>query len=189
MRSWVGFYHNNPYKQNLFYLPMGFDNFLYGACDEFSPVVSELIKGPSLQRLKEIDQAGYRPLWVNPEVDDMGEHNRFAHSLGVFLLLKRYRAPLEEQIAGLIHDVSHSVFSHCIDYALDEGSEKEHDYQDNVFEDFVRASEIPGILEKHGLDTDYILDESNFTPLHLHRDFLYAFYGSLFSHSFFPLSF
>ncbi len=74
-----------------------------------------------------------------------------------------YNAPIEEQIAGLIHDVSHSAFSHCIDYVLDAGSEKEHNHQDNVFDEFVRKSAIPEILEKYNLDLEYILDDKNFT--------------------------
>jgi len=78
------------------------------------------------------------------------------------LLLKIYGAPIEEQITGLIHDVSHSAFSHCIDYVLDAGSEKEHNHQDNVFDKFVRKSEVPEILKKYNLDLEYILDDKNF---------------------------
>jgi len=136
---------------------------LYGEFEITEPVVLELIHSPSLQRLKDIDQAGYRPLWVKPDVD-AGEydHTRFAHSVGVYLLLKKYGTSLEEQIAGLIHDVSHSAFSHCIDYVLDSGSEKEHNHQDNLFDEFVRKTEIPDIIKKYGFDLEYILDDKNF---------------------------
>ncbi len=136
---------------------------VYGDFEIKEPVVLELIKSKTLQRLKEIDQAGYRPLWVKPDVDT-GEynHSRFAHSLGVYLLLRKYNASLKEQIAGLIHDVSHAAFSHCIDYVLDTGSEKEHNHQDNVFDEFVRKSEIPQILKKYNLDLEYILNDKNF---------------------------
>ncbi len=136
---------------------------LYGEFEIREPVILELINSPSLQRLKDIDQAGYCPLWVNPNVN-AGEyhHTRFAHSVGVYLLLKKYGASLEEQIAGLIHDVSHSAFSHCIDYVLDSGSEKEQNHQDNIFDKFVRKTEIPEIIKKYGFDIDYILDDKNF---------------------------
>lgn len=73
-----------------------------------------------------------------------------------------YQAPLEEQIAGLIHDASHSAFSHCIDYVLDAGSGKEHNHQDNVFDEFVRKSKIPEIFKKYNFDLEYILDDKNF---------------------------
>jgi len=136
---------------------------VYGEFEITEPVILELINSPPLQRLKDIDQAGYRPLWVKPNVTT-GEydHSRFAHSVGVYLLLKKYGASLEEQIAGLIHDVSHSAFSHCIDYVLDSGSEKEHSHQDNLFDSFVRKTEIVAIVKKYGFDLEYILNDENF---------------------------
>jgi len=130
---------------------------IYGKVDISLPLVLELIESPSLQRLKGIDQRGY----FEPFFPGTG-FSRFEHSLGVFVLLKKYGAPFEEQVAGLIHDVSHSVFSHCIDYALEEGSEKEHNHQDNIFESFVKNTEIPSILKTHELGASYILNEKNF---------------------------
>ncbi|MCG2690471.1 HD domain-containing protein [Candidatus Parcubacteria bacterium] len=142
---------------------MKYTDRVYGEFDITEPIILELIESKPLQRLKEIDQAGYRPLWVKPDAET-GEygHSRFAHSVGVYLLLHKYGAPFEEQIAGLIHDVSHSAFSHCIDYVLDSGSEKEHNHQDNIFKDFVKKTEIPRILKKYGFDPDYIADDSHF---------------------------
>ncbi|MFH0928024.1 MAG: HD domain-containing protein, partial [bacterium] len=83
----------------------------------------------------------------------------FEHSVGVYLLLHQYGAPLEEQIAGLIHDVSHTAFSHIADYVLSNSGDR-HDFQDSVFERFVKNSEIPAILQKHGFDLENILDDS-----------------------------
>ncbi len=126
---------------------MKYTDRVYGEFEITKPVILELINSQSLQRLKDIDQAGYRSLWVKPDVE-VGEydHSRFAHSLGVYLLLRKYDTQLEEQIAGLIHDVSHSAFSHCIDYVLDSGSETEHNHQDNLFADFIRKTEISAII-------------------------------------------
>ena len=136
---------------------------IYGEFEIKEPVILDLINSPSLQRLKWIDQIGYRPLWVKPNVEVKNyEETRFAHSLGVYLLLRKYGAPIEEKIAGLIHDVSHSAFSHCIDYVLDSGSEKEHNYQDNIFENFVKKTEIPKIIKKYGFNLEYILNDKNF---------------------------
>lgn len=142
---------------------MKYTDRVYGEFEITEPVILEIINGPSLQRLKGIDQAGYRPLWAKPDIKvGKYDHTRFAHSLGVYFLLRKYGASLEEQIAGLIHDVSHSAFSHCIDYVLDSGSETEHDHQDNLFDDFIRKTEIPDIIKKYGLDLEYILDDENF---------------------------
>jgi len=136
---------------------MRYTDRIYGGVEISEPPVLELIESPVLQRLKEIDQSGYfEPYYPNTT------HSRFEHSLGVFCLLKIYNAPFEEQIAGLIHDVSHSAFSHCVDYVLDTGSEKEHTHQDNIFSEFVKNSKIPEILEKYNLNLDYILDDKNF---------------------------
>lgn len=135
---------------------------IYGEVKIKEPVILELIKCPSLQRLKGIDQAGYFLYFWFPNAKNYQCYSRFEHSLGVFILLKRFNSPFEEQVAGLIHDVSHGVFSHCIDYALNEGSEKDHSHQDNIFEEFVKQSEIPSVLKKYQLDIDYILNEENF---------------------------
>lgn len=130
---------------------------IWGEVEILDGVVVELIKTPSLQRLKNIDQLGYTGSSLNGN-----KHNRFNHSLGCYLLLSNFGALLEERVHGLIHDVSHSVFSHCVDYALSVGSEAKQDHQDNIFKDFVRNTEIPGIIKKYNLDLDYILEESNF---------------------------
>ena len=116
-----------------------------------------------MQRLKKIDAAGYRPLWLKPDAPVKDEQlSRFPHSLGVYALLNCYGAPIEEQIAGLIHDISHSAFSHCIDYVLSAGSEKHHDHQDNIFEEYIKKTEIPDIFKKYNLDIGYIIDDSHF---------------------------
>lgn len=136
---------------------MYYEDRVYGKREITEPVVLELINCLTFQRLKEIDQIGYfEPYFPGTS------HSRFEHSVGVFLLLDKYKVSIEEKIAGLIHDVSHSAFSHCIDYALDVGSEKEHNHQDNIFDDFVRKSEIPIILKKYNFDLAYILDDKNF---------------------------
>jgi uncharacterized protein len=136
---------------------------VYGEFEIDEPVILNLVENYAIQRLKGIDQAGYYPMWIGPD-DGISEldHSRFAHSMGVFLLLRQFNASIEEQIAGLIHDVSHSAFSHCIDYVLDVGSEQEHNHQDNVFKEFFNKTELPEILNKYGIDPDYILDEDNF---------------------------
>jgi len=136
---------------------MHYQDKVYGQAEISEPVILDLINSPELQRLKEIDQAGYYEPY-HPG----SKHTRFEHSLGVYLLLKKFGASIEEQIAGLIHDVSHSAFSHAVDYALSEGSEKEQNHQDNYFKEFVLNSNIPHILKRYGFDVNYILDEANF---------------------------
>lgn len=130
----------------------------YGKFTINDPIILALLKSPSVQRLKKIDQAGYfEPFFPN------SKHTRYEHSVGVYLLLKKFKAPLAEQVAGLIHDVSHSAFSHCIDYALAQGSPSKHSHQDNIFKNYVlKKTDIPNILKKFGFNPEYILNEENF---------------------------
>lgn len=137
---------------------MKYQDKVFGEVSISEPIILDLMSSPSLLRLKGVDNAGYfDPCWF-PGTG----FSRFEHSVGVYLLLNKYKAPLEEQIAGLIHDVSHTAFSHCVDYTLAPGMEKEQHFQDSVFDDFVRHSEIPSLLKKYKVDLEYILNEDNF---------------------------
>ncbi|MEI6596977.1 MAG: hypothetical protein WCL13_02060 [bacterium] len=136
---------------------------VYGDINIIEPVILELLNSPALKRLRNIDQGGYGPLCVKPYArPGQFGHNRLAHSIGVYLLLKKYKAPIEEQIAGLIHDVSHSAFSHCIDYVLETGNGREQSHQDNSHNNFVKKTAIPKILKKYKFNLDYILNDKNF---------------------------
>lgn len=131
---------------------------IFGKLEIIEPVVVDLVQSPVLQRLKKINQAGYPEPFFG-----INSSNRFEHSVGVYGWLKRYGAPLAEQISGLIHDVSHTAFSHCSDYVLAaKGQEEFQKYQDDIFEHFVLKSEIPEILKRHDCDIGYILDDKNF---------------------------
>lgn len=81
------------------------------------PLLSELLNSQPVQRLKHINQYGIIQL-----VDSQGHNNesytRYDHSLGVLYLLNYFRAPFEEQVSGLLHDISHTAFSHVSDYLL-----------------------------------------------------------------------
>lgn len=64
---------------------------VYGSFEITEPVILELINSSTLQRLNEIDQAGYQEPYFPGTA-----HSRFEHSVGVYLLLKIYNAPIEE---------------------------------------------------------------------------------------------
>jgi hypothetical protein len=88
---------------------------------------------------------------------------RFDHSVGAMLLIKKLGGSVEEQIAGLLHDVSHTAFSHVIDYVFDNENES---YHEEIFSSVVKNSEIPAILSKHGYNyEDILLDDSKWTLL------------------------
>ena len=85
------------------------------------------------------------------QIDDF---SRYEHSIGTFLLLRLLGADLAEQIAGLLHDASHSAFSHVTDQVLG----KDEKAQDERHTAFVLNTEIPEILLRNGLDPEHVLD-------------------------------
>ncbi|MDR2685483.1 MAG: HD domain-containing protein [Rickettsiales bacterium] len=134
---------------------------LYGDFNITEQVLIDLMASPSLGRLGKIQMGGYYP---GAQKDF--PFNRLEHSIGVFLLLRRLGARLEEQAAGLIHDVSHPALSHTIDYidsTLD--NQKAQPGHDPFHRDFVLKSELPEIFEHHKMDTEYILNPANFPLL------------------------
>ena len=92
---------------------------IYGEFKVAEPVLISLINSQPIQRLKGIDNYG-----IPKEMYQFPGFSRFDHSLGVLLLLRRLGAGIEEQVAGLLHDVSHTAFSHVVDWAIGD-SEKE----------------------------------------------------------------
>jgi HD superfamily phosphohydrolase len=140
--------------------PLRFTDPVYGDVLIDEPLLLELLADPAMQRLAYIDQAGYSRVWFPG-----GEHSRLEHSLGVAVLLARFGASLAEQAAGLVHDVSHTAFSHCVDYGAQGGSQARQSFQDDVFDEIVAGTNIPAILERHGLDPHHVLDDANFRLL------------------------
>ncbi|MFA6307711.1 MAG: HD domain-containing protein [Patescibacteria group bacterium] len=132
---------------------------VYGPINIDEPVLVELIKSKPLQRLKNINQAGASKYAIAGKTV-----SRFEHSLGVMILLKILGASLEEQIAGLLHDVPHTAFSHVIDFVFP-SKEYKHEFHEKFHKQLVKNSEVPSILAKYNYDLDRILDEHNFSLL------------------------
>jgi HD superfamily phosphohydrolase len=123
----------------------------YGKVDVEEPVLLELIHSPALERLKEIHQYGVAYYTTHFE-----EYNRFDHSVGVFAILRAKGASIEEQIAGLLHDASHTVFSHVGDWVF--GKEhQEEDYQSTIHRLYLAFSGIEEILNRHGFTIEQVL--------------------------------
>ncbi len=124
---------------------------IYASAEIDEPVLIDLINAPTVTRLRDVSQRGY-PAFVNSAMPV--HYSRYEHSVGCMLLLRRLGAGLEEQIAGLLHDVSHTAFSHVIDWAI--GDPTKEDYQDRILRQYINASELPGILASHGYDSSKI---------------------------------
>lgn len=139
-------------------LQLGHDR-IYGEYSTEIPVIKDLIHSPSLQRLKGINQFG-----IPDEFYHLKNFSRYEHSIGVMLLLKHLGASEEEQVAGLLHDVSHRAFSHVYDWVVSDyrnGANSEES-QDEGHIEFISNSELVGILELHGHSVERVTDYHHF---------------------------
>ncbi len=132
---------------------------IYGTHEIDSPVLVDLIGSQAMQRLKGIAQLG-----MPDELNFRVGYSRFEHCVGVMLLLRKYGASEEEQVAGLLHDVSHTAFSHVIDFFVADPGTKEG-FQDSQHERYIRTTDIPDILARYGYVVERVADYRNFSLL------------------------
>jgi HD superfamily phosphohydrolase len=95
---------------------------VYGRVSIEDREILDLIGCRTFQRLKGVRQAGPSALAF-----PFKDVTRYEHSLGVFLLLRRLRAPRREQVAGLLHDISHTAFSHAVDFLFTSDEQDHHE--------------------------------------------------------------
>jgi HD superfamily phosphohydrolase len=131
---------------------------VYGEEEITEQVLIDLINSVPVQRLKEVSQFG-----MPEEYYHLPSFSRFEHSIGVMILLRRLGAGLEEQIAGLLHDVSHTAFSHVIDWVL--GDSTKEDYQDKTLLKTFEETGIKNILETYGFNCKKIAAIENYSLL------------------------
>lgn len=130
---------------------------IYGSITITEPVLAELISSKPFQRLKHISQDG-APHFIQP----VRTVSRYEHSIGVWYLSSRYKRPLTEQIAALLHDLPHTAFSHVIDFVM---RDSKHEFHEKFMEQIIRNSEIPQILARHNIQLEAILDKEGFPLL------------------------
>jgi uncharacterized protein len=95
---------------------------VYGRVSIADPEILDLIGCATFERLKGVRQAGPSALAF-----PFKDVTRYEHSLGVFNLLRRLRAPRREQVAGLLHDISHTAFSHAVDFVFTSTEQDHHE--------------------------------------------------------------
>ncbi|MBS3080371.1 NUDIX domain-containing protein [Candidatus Pacearchaeota archaeon] len=131
---------------------------VYGREEIKEKILVELINSKPVQRLRHIFQYGMPDEYYHKK-----NFSRYEHSIGVMILLRRLNASLKEQIAGLLHDVSHTAFCHVIDWVI--GDPSKEDFQDNNHLNFILNSEIKFILEKYNYGIREIADIDKFSLL------------------------
>ena len=131
---------------------------IYGEFEIEEPILIELINSKPVQRLKGIIQQV-----IPTRFQRFPWFTRYEHSIGVMLLLRKLGATIEEQVSGLLHDVSHTAFSHMIDMLL--YNDLDENFQDKNHENIIKNSEIPKILENYNFDVNKISNPANFSLL------------------------
>ncbi|MBI2147509.1 HD domain-containing protein [Candidatus Woesearchaeota archaeon] len=135
-----------------------FTDRVYGEVVIDDPLVLQILETPPMIRIKGVNQYGayrYTMPWM--------QVSRFEHCVGVYLILRKFGASREEQIAGLLHDVAHTAFSHVIDYVLGQSDTQEVHEQLHHF--FLFDSAIVDLVKKEGLDIHRLIDEKQFSLL------------------------
>jgi len=131
---------------------------VYGSVEIDEAVLLDLLQTRALKRLDTVLQHGITGLLGITQPT-----TRLEHSLGVMVLVRRLGATLKEQIAALLHDASHTAFSHVIDYVFNN-----HDvqgYHEEKKEEYLASTDIPLTLASHGYDWRDFLHEEEFPLL------------------------
>jgi len=134
---------------------MKYTDSIYGQLNIEEPVIVELLACEPVQRLKEVNQYG-ASFYRFPHLTT----SRFEHSVGVYFVLHYFHAPLIEQVAGLLHDLPHTAFSHVSDIIFSDVSQTFHE---KFHEKIIFESNIPQILKKHGLSIWELFNKKAFT--------------------------
>lgn len=100
---------------------------IYGTV-KITPKIAKILASPLMERLKKISQNGVAYL-----VDPRQSTSRYDHSVGTMALAKMLGASELEQIQALLHDVSHTPFSHLIDYVYGFKKQDYHEKHKNRF--------------------------------------------------------
>jgi hypothetical protein len=133
---------------------------IYGTLEIEDPVLLDVMQSAAMQRLRGVLQHGITGL-----IGITMPLSRFEHSVGVMLLVRQFGAPIDEQIAALLHDISHTAFSHVIDYVVGGWQDAESSYHERVKESYLASTDLPAILARHGYDWHDFLHEETYPLL------------------------
>lgn len=84
--------------------------------DEKPDFLLPFLEAPVLQRLNDISQGcgtEYCKFYTFKV-----HQSRLTHSIGVALIVRHFTHDQKQTLAGLFHDISHSIFSHVGDFLL-----------------------------------------------------------------------
>jgi HD superfamily phosphohydrolase len=136
------------------------DDPVYGVQRIEQPLLVQLLRSSALTRLQGIHQGGSAFL-----VRANRDTSRYSHSVGVMLLIRLLGGSIQEQVAGLLHDISHTAFSHVVDYVFER---REEDFHEQHFQRRLLRSDVPAILHRYAVSLDDILPLERWSILEQH---------------------
>jgi uncharacterized protein len=129
---------------------------VYGSASFTDPMIPDLMQSDAIQRLRSVLQHGITAvLGITQPI------TRFEHSVGAMILVQRTGGSVCEQAAALLHDVSHTAFSHVADFVFG----GPHSYHEVKRREWMAQSDIPAVLSRHGVDWTDFLDDERFPLL------------------------
>jgi len=131
---------------------------IYGRFEITEPVLVALLRNPTVLRVGKIMQGA-----TTAPLNAWRDFSRLEHCIGTMLIVRMVGGDVEAQIAGLLHDVSHTAFSHVVDFVYGTGDSQ--DYHEKIKHLLLHHSCIPSILHEYGYSYQRIIDDSLF-PLH-----------------------
>jgi hypothetical protein len=129
----------------------------YGSFTCTEPIFHDLISCPAMQRLINIHQYGpshyvkAKTLYANGS-----NYTRFDHSICLWALYRLKGRPLADQISALLHDISHTAFSHVADFLFQGNKKSGCSYQDDILNNFLIDHGVAAILKKYNFQLDDI---------------------------------
>ncbi len=139
----------------------------YGAFYESTQVIIALIYSQPMLRLRDIYQYGPSHFakkdvvygGVNETDKGSFRYTRFDHSICVWALTKLKGRSLEEQIAALLHDISHTSLSHVACFLYGKNQRTDKSWQDMVLKEFLIKHGIDVILSQYNIAFKDVLEK------------------------------
>jgi hypothetical protein len=131
---------------------------IYGTIKVNNPIIIRLLNSQGLSRLQNVLQHGTPDLigMFKPTV------TRYDHCIGAMVLVSKAGGSIDEQIAALLHDASHSAFSHIIDLVFKDSLQTGESYHEINMLKIISQTDIPDILGNNWIK---YFDEQHFPLL------------------------
>lgn len=123
-----------------------FEQSVWGPEKVDDPIIKKLLDFKVMQRIKKVDQSGPTPYFGLVPF-----FSRYEHCVGVWALLKKAKVSRQEQIVGLLHDASHTAFSHIADHLFRGGEKHKHSYQDEIHVWYLKRMGVEPLTREVGL--------------------------------------